>query len=350
MSEPRPVPAATASEPYFELQFHPANPARRLRRLLMGRRELRWAKALFGLWLAFLLAGLLSLPSALSLVAAGNDQKVRARNVEERRELRSRVEELDAFHARSERLSLALGKLAFVLGLDRPAPGPAPRKRDSKLAPGQERELAEGGLALLGRIEVELGRAGRRTEQIEELAEREPERLRTSPTIAPLPAGSFVLTGGFGRRKNPFTLAEEFHCGVDLAAHAGTPIRAPADGTVRFAGSLPEGGPSVWWKLGKLVAIEHPGGTVTLYGHCDTLGVAAGQHVRRGDTLGTVGKTGWCLNPQLYYEVRRRGADGALRPVDPRLFVADHQWDDDERLLEAPPTGAGNEDFEPLPF
>ena len=75
----------------------------------------------------------------------------------------------------------------------------------------------------------------------------------------------------------------------------------------------------------------------------------AGQAVRRGDVLATVGSTGWSLSPHVHYEIRRReGGDETPRPVDPLLYILDRRWPDEERLFGGrnPPPAGG---FEPLP-
>jgi murein DD-endopeptidase MepM/ murein hydrolase activator NlpD len=69
------------------------------------------------------------------------------------------------------------------------------------------------------------------------------------------------------------------HRGVDLAAPAGTPVRAALAGTVRFSGLV---GGAGW------VTVDHGGGLQTTYGHLDPRGVAPGQRVAAGALLGRV--------------------------------------------------------------
>jgi murein DD-endopeptidase MepM/ murein hydrolase activator NlpD len=109
----------------------------------------------------------------------------------------------------------------------------------------------------------------------------------------------------------------EFHAGLDLAARAGTPVRAPAEGVVRWAGEPPTGAGEAWWRLGRLVVLQHGDGYLTVFGHCDRTLVRAGQRVAAGAPIATVGASGWTPTPRLHYEVRRRTGDGEWRAIDP---------------------------------
>ncbi len=113
-----------------------------------------------------------------------------------------------------------------------------------------------------------------------------------TPSIWPVRG---IITAGFGQRMDPFTGEGAFHTGVDIAAPAGTPIRAAADGILFHAG-LDSG-------YGNEALIDHGYGLTTKYGHLRTLSVVVGQEVRRGQIIGTVGMTGRATGPHLHYEV-----------------------------------------------
>ncbi len=98
------------------------------------------------------------------------------------------------------------------------------------------------------------------------------------------------------------------HFGIDVASTFGAPVRAAGAGTVAFAGQ-----DSVF---GRLVVIDHGRGVHSYYGHNSQLSIAAGDHVKRGDTIGQVGSSGESSGPHLHFEVRRNG-----RPVDPRVYL-----------------------------
>jgi murein DD-endopeptidase MepM/ murein hydrolase activator NlpD len=117
----------------------------------------------------------------------------------------------------------------------------------------------------------------------------------------PVPGARVTL--GWGKARHPRTGEVFHHDGIDLAAPSGTPVLAAADGTVVHAvvdhGSDPRG---------RWLTLRHAGGTVTYYGHLHQINVAVSQEVRRGDTIATVGSTGYSTGPHLHFEVR--GEDG----------------------------------------
>jgi murein DD-endopeptidase MepM/ murein hydrolase activator NlpD len=97
--------------------------------------------------------------------------------------------------------------------------------------------------------------------------------------------------------------------GINIAAPAGTPIHAAADGVVTYAGNELKG-------YGNLILIKHGDTYVTAYAHTSAIGVARGQRVAKGDVIGTVGQTGDVTQPQLHFEIRRN-----MKPIDPRAIL-----------------------------
>jgi murein DD-endopeptidase MepM/ murein hydrolase activator NlpD len=114
-----------------------------------------------------------------------------------------------------------------------------------------------------------------------------------TPSIIPV-QGWFM--SGFGYRIDPFTGQVKMHEGLDIAAPPGTPIIAPADGSVKFAGERRG--------FGLTLEIDHGYGYTTLYGHCQRIDVEEGNRVTRGDVVARVGSTGKSTGPHLHYEVR----------------------------------------------
>jgi murein DD-endopeptidase MepM/ murein hydrolase activator NlpD len=97
--------------------------------------------------------------------------------------------------------------------------------------------------------------------------------------------------------------------GINIAAPVGTPIHAAADGVVSYAGNELKG-------YGNLILIKHDDGFVTAYAHANSIGVARGQRVAKGDVIGTVGQTGDVDQPQLHFEIRE-----GMKPLDPRPLI-----------------------------
>jgi murein DD-endopeptidase MepM/ murein hydrolase activator NlpD len=130
---------------------------------------------------------------------------------------------------------------------------------------------------------------------------------RHDPVSLQAPA-SGVISSGFGTRADPLTGSNMFHRGVDIAAPAGAPISAAANGRVVFSG----------WAAGygNLVEIDHGDGWVTRYGHNSTNLVAAGDIVAAGQQIASVGQTGRATGDHLHFEVRHDG-----KPISPKVFL-----------------------------
>jgi murein DD-endopeptidase MepM/ murein hydrolase activator NlpD len=106
-------------------------------------------------------------------------------------------------------------------------------------------------------------------------------------------------TSPFGYRLHPIHGDWRFHYGIDIAGAAGAPISAFADGTVLAAG---------WDRgYGNYLFIEHDGGFVTLYAHCQKVTVKSGESVKAGQKVATIGSTGLSTGPHLHFELRREG-------------------------------------------
>lgn len=125
----------------------------------------------------------------------------------------------------------------------------------------------------------------------------------------PLPGAR--LTSPFGQRIHPILTRPEHHPGVDLAAPAGTPVRAPASGRVRTASARTADHTVGFW-----VEVDHGDGVSTAYHHLDTVLVGPDQPINAGEVLGTVGSTGQSTGDHLHFEVRVGG-----EPADPARFA-----------------------------
>ena len=128
----------------------------------------------------------------------------------------------------------------------------------------------------------------------------EGKSLRKAFVRAPL-AFSRVSSDFNPHRRHPILNTIRAHTGVDYAAPAGTPVRAPGDGKVIFRGR--KGG------YGNAIILQHAGGVTTLYGHLSGFAKTTreGRHVSQGDVIGFVGATGLATAPHLHYEYRING-------------------------------------------
>jgi len=95
------------------------------------------------------------------------------------------------------------------------------------------------------------------------------------------------------------------HRGVDICAPAGTPIYASAGGTVTKAGYNKAGAGTGY---GYSVIINHGGGYSTVYAHCLSLTVSAGQTVKQGQLIGYLGSTGRSTGNHCHFEIRLNGS------------------------------------------
>jgi len=104
-----------------------------------------------------------------------------------------------------------------------------------------------------------------------------------------------VISSPQGWRRDPINGESRYHSGTDIAAPAGTPIRAVAEGRVIESGA--KGG------YGNAVVIETEDGRRMLYGHNNRNFVQVGDWVSRGEPIAEVGSTGRSTGPHVHFEV-----------------------------------------------
>jgi murein DD-endopeptidase MepM/ murein hydrolase activator NlpD len=127
-----------------------------------------------------------------------------------------------------------------------------------------------------------------------------------------MPLDDARLTSDYGMRTHPVLGGRRSHNGVDLAAPAGTPIYATADGYVSKA---------EWFSsYGKYVSIEHGADLQTRFAHMSDIAVTSGTRVKKGQLIGYVGSTGRSTGPHLHYEVRIAG-----KPVNPVPYMVESE-------------------------
>ncbi|MGP4020176.1 M23 family metallopeptidase [Saccharopolyspora sp. 5N708] len=117
------------------------------------------------------------------------------------------------------------------------------------------------------------------------------ERAKWASSFVKPAEGTF--TSGFGARWGTS------HRGVDIANSIGTPIYSVAAGKVIDAG--PASG------FGQWIRVQHNDGTITVYGHINTIDVSVGQQVGAGEQIATMGNRGQSTGPHLHFEVIKNG-------------------------------------------
>lgn len=159
----------------------------------------------------------------------------------------------------------------------------------------------------LERLAAEVRAEGESLRALDRLISRAGKALAALPSRWPVRG---AVNSEFGNRLSPWTTAREFHGGIDIRAALGTPVHAPAAGTVTFTGTQTD--------FGVTVVLDHGQDIRTLYGHLSKPAVKIGQQVERGMLLGYTGNTGRSSGPHLHYEILVKG-----QSVNPRAYL----WD-----------------------
>ena len=157
---------------------------------------------------------------------------------------------------------------------------------------GNSRNIIKGMHRDLDRLMMEADDTGLYLASLKENISEARSILSSTPLFLPLERR---ISAKFGRRKSPFGGAEvDLHRGLDIPAPVGTPVKAPADGTVLSVGQ--SGG------YGLLLTIDHGYGLVTRYAHLSEALVEPGAVVSRGQNIARTGNSGRSTGPHLHYE------------------------------------------------
>ena len=124
--------------------------------------------------------------------------------------------------------------------------------------------------------------------------------------VAPMTAGSIIKEWSADVPVFSMTMEDyRLHLGIDVAASAGTPVYAVADGTVESVEFHP--------MMGQTVVITHADGYRSVYQNMQTAvpdGIEAGAAVKAGDKIGSVGDTALIEiseDPHLHFELYKDG-------------------------------------------
>lgn len=154
-------------------------------------------------------------------------------------------------------------------------------------------------------------------EQLKKIAGDTEKKKAARETTQPVAdwAGGFdwpargPISGVFGSQRILNGEPKTPHSGLDVAAPAGTPVHAPANGVIRLAD------PDMYFE-GGLILLDHGQWLESAFMHLARLDVRPGQHVKKGELIGAVGGTGRATGPHLHWSVKWMG-----RLVDPQLLV-----------------------------
>ncbi|MHA7271563.1 peptidoglycan DD-metalloendopeptidase family protein [Arthrobacter sp. HLT1-20] len=135
-------------------------------------------------------------------------------------------------------------------------------------------------------------------------------------------AGNAPITSPFARNRPVPPGSADFngtgyydHTGVDFGVQCGTPVYAPADGTVQIAGQT-----TVVYGGGNVLYISHGvvqgNALMTIFYHNSAVIVSAGQRVKAGQLVAYSGNTGNSTGCHAHFETWLNGA-----PVDPMRLL-----------------------------
>jgi murein DD-endopeptidase MepM/ murein hydrolase activator NlpD len=159
-------------------------------------------------------------------------------------------------------------------------------------------------------------RQGRSSEEFLRIRERELARINAAREQRSATEGwrqDFIwpakgrISGRFGSQRIYQGEPGAYHSGIDIAPGAGAAVVAPADGVVVLAG------PPMFSLEGSLVIVDHGMGLNSAFLHLATVAVKAGDRVRQGQPIGTVGATGRATGPHLHWSLKWN--DARLDPL-----------------------------------
>lgn len=188
----------------------------------------------------------------------------------------------------------------------------ARREREALLAKNQAKQAAESDVAAGAAESASPAKA-------EEPSRPAPVIARIDETPEAL-SGSVAFSSLRGRLRLPVRgeLMNRFGTpraeggtswrGVFIRAEAGAEVKAVAAGRIVYAD---------WLRgFGNLVIVDHGDGYLSIYGYNESLFHSAGQVVKSGDAIASVGSSGGSSESGLYFELRHRG-----EPFDPLRWV-----------------------------
>jgi len=116
-----------------------------------------------------------------------------------------------------------------------------------------------------------------------------------------IPVDDAIITGVYGSQRILNGIPKWPHYGLDFAQKKGTPIKAMNNGVVTLA-------EKDLFYTGATLIFDHGHGISTLYMHMNKIFVSVGDHVKKGDIVGTIGTSGRSTGPHLDIRLNWFGA------------------------------------------
>lgn len=187
------------------------------------------------------------------------------------------------------------------------------------LTPGQRLVIPDEAFQNPAEVVGKINEAQEKVDDQTEPSDQQPPEKGESPKSFEKPAKeqkfiwpvSGIVTSPFGQRRG------RDHDGIDISAPGGTPVEAAADGDVIFAGRING--------YGSIVILKHAGNFFTAYAHLSQYQARKGGHVKQGQVIGRVGRTGRVIRSRrsghasgyhLHFEIRRN-----TRSRDPLQYL-----------------------------
>ena len=119
------------------------------------------------------------------------------------------------------------------------------------------------------------------------------------------PLDKYIITGVYGSQRILNGKPRSPHYGIDFHAPEGTPVKAMLDGEVTLV-------ENDMYFTGGTIIFDHGHGISTLYMHMKDIKVSEGQKIKKGQIVGTLGKSGRATGPHL--DIRLNWFDIKLDP------------------------------------
>lgn len=114
--------------------------------------------------------------------------------------------------------------------------------------------------------------------------------------------GRSHITQGYGLTSFAYVYKDDRHNGIDIAAAYGALVHSASGGTVLATGNQDNYCPNRGF--GRYVAVDDTVNHLVLwYAHLGKISVSPGDHVAKGDIIGTVGASGFETGIHLHFSI-----------------------------------------------